>query len=211
VLSLWSKTNGFQPGTWTLDSSAYFSLQAPDEAAAVQWLQSAPPGIIAEAVPQDGGSYTGSARFATLSGQPNVLGWMGHESQWRGGHIEMGSRQDDLVRLYCGRDWEETRAILDQYHVRYVIVGLLERSTYTGNIAACETGLVENKFMRYLTRFSTRTGYNLRVYKMMNNRQPIPRITLEIGLYGAARCWRSCCASTTWGARRLRTAKLAGQ
>ena len=82
-LALWSKTGGFKPAQgFTLDGTAYLESQAPDDAAAARWLWTAPPGVVAEAV---GGSYSEYARVATLSGLPNVLGWPGHESQWRGG------------------------------------------------------------------------------------------------------------------------------
>jgi YYY domain-containing protein len=153
LFSLWNKTNGFQPAGWTLDSTAYLARQSPDEMSAVQWLQAAPPGVIAEAVPQGGGSYTESARMATLSGQPGVLGWVGHENQWRGdtGAVAIGSRQSDLERLFCGRDWEETQAILEQYQIRYIVIGNLERSIYQANNGSCPLGVMDEKFQRYLT------------------------------------------------------------
>jgi YYY domain-containing protein len=152
LLSLWNKTNGFQPAEWTLDSTAYFARGSPDEMAAVRWLQSAPPGVVAEAVPQGGGSYTEYARAATLSGLPGVLGWVGHENQWRGDNAPqaIGTRQADLERLFCGRDWEETRAILEQYQIRYVFVGNLERAAYPPGSPGCPSGLVEEKFQRHL-------------------------------------------------------------
>ncbi len=106
--------------------------------AAVEWLKSAPAGVIAEAV---GGSYSEFARIGTQSGQPTVLGWPGHESQWRGGVKEMGSRQSDLERLYRTNDWTEAQQILHQYNVRYVFIGSLERNVYRVN---------ENKFKRFL-------------------------------------------------------------
>lgn len=125
---------------WTLDGNAWFGAYYPDEQGAVAWLQRAPFGIIAEAV---GGSYTGAARMATYSGLPNVLGWPGHESQWRGGGEEMGSRMDDLARLYRTTNWPEAQAILKQYNIRYVVVGGLERSQYK---------VSETKFQEYLNR-----------------------------------------------------------
>lgn len=150
AFSLWNKTNGFQPSEWTLDSTAYIERESPEEMAAIRWLESAPPGVVAEAVPPEGGSYTHYGRVSKLSGKPAVLGWVGHESQWRGGGEAMGSRQSDLERLYCSRDWDETQAILDQYGVRYVFVSPLERSNYHANASSCPIGLVESKFIRYL-------------------------------------------------------------
>lgn len=134
---LLSKTNGFQPEKWTLDSAAY-AQNNPDEAAALIWLQNAPDGILLEAV---GGSYTGYARISTLSGYPTVLGWPGHEAQWRGGYEEMGSRQTDIETIYTATDWVTTQTLLEKYQVDYVFVGQLEGNTYLVN---------EGKFQRYL-------------------------------------------------------------
>ncbi len=151
-LSLWEKTGGFKPTRWTLDSADYLARSAPEETEAAHWLQNAPPGVLAEAVSPTGGSYTEYARFATLSGQPNVLGWVGHENQWRGeGSVaSVGSRQGDLARLYCTRDWDEAKTILERYNIRYVIIGDLERTTYKPDQASCPLGLVETKFTRNL-------------------------------------------------------------
>ncbi len=112
---------------WTLDGTLAFQINSPDDYAAVQYLKQAPYGVVAEAV---GGSYSAYARMATQSGLPNVLGWPFHEYQWRGGTQEIGSREPDLERLYTINDWDEARAILTQYRVRYVVLGDLEWSAY---------------------------------------------------------------------------------
>jgi YYY domain-containing protein len=109
---------------WTLDYFETFQRQNPDEAAAIRWLTSAPDGVVAEAV---GGSYSGYARVSTLSGQPTVLGWPGHESQWRGGYEEQGSRQGDIETLYATGDWTLAETIISRYDIRYIFVGNLER------------------------------------------------------------------------------------
>ncbi len=134
VLGVISKQNPATP--LSLDSAAYLH---PDEAAAIAWLKSAPEGVLLEAV---GGSYTGYARISTNSGLPALLGWPGHESQWRGGYDEMGTRQQDAERIYTSSDWELTRRLLAEYDVRYVIVGGLEKATYRVD---------ERKFQRYLS------------------------------------------------------------
>jgi YYY domain-containing protein len=140
VLSLWEKTTGFNPpGGLTLDGAGFMQRRSPDEWAAIEWLRSATPGVVVEAV---GGSYSEYARVATFSGQPNLLGWPGHESQWRGGGQEMGSRQSDIETIYRSNNWDEVHELLDRYNVRYVFVGLLEQSTYRVN---------EANFRRFLT------------------------------------------------------------
>ncbi len=135
IYPVYGVINKAQNGVLTLDSAAH--VQAAD-ALVVSWLKTAPDGVILEAV---GGSYTGYARISTNSGLPTVLGWPGHESQWRGGYEEMGSRQGDVEIIYTSNDWEETRTLLEKYNVRYVIVGGLERATYRVN---------EQKLLRYL-------------------------------------------------------------
>jgi len=109
---------------WTLDYFNIFQRQNPDEAAAIRWLQDAPDGVLAEAI---GGSYSGYGRVSTLTGLPTVLGWPGHESQWRGGHQEQGSRQGDIETLYATADWNAAMEIIARYNIRYVFVGNLER------------------------------------------------------------------------------------
>ncbi len=140
ALAVWTKTNGFRPnGGFTLDGAAYMERDSPDDMAGIRWLQSAPYGVIAEAV---GGSYTQYARAATFSGMPNVLGWPGHESQWRGGGQEIGSREGDIETIFKSARWNDVKALLDEYDVRYVFSGELERTKYNAN---------EALFKRYLT------------------------------------------------------------
>ena len=104
----------------------------------VEWLRQAPLGTLVEAV---GGSYTGYARVSTYSGQPALLGWPGHESQWRGGGEEMGSRSVDVDTLYTTGSWAEASGIIQRYNIRYIYVGNLEYRTYVVN---------EAKFARFL-------------------------------------------------------------
>lgn len=128
VLALWTKTSGFSPPQgFTLNGTAYLERQAPEDMAAIAWLRDAPSGVVAEAV---GGSYSSFARVATHSGQQNVLGWPGHQSQWRGGAKEIGSRQSDVEIIFRSNDWEEVETLIRKYDIRYIYVGPLERSTY---------------------------------------------------------------------------------
>ncbi len=139
LLSLIDKTHGFSPPQgWTLDGTVHSNYLGPEDVAALRWLGKAPLGILAEAV---GGSYTQYGRISAHSGLPSVLGWPGHESQWRGGAREMGSRQQDIDLLYSTRDWVQAARILREYDIRYVYLGPLERSTYA---------VSEGKFQRFL-------------------------------------------------------------
>jgi len=147
VMGLWSKTSGFSPDQWELDGTAHITRYNPDDAAAMQWLRDAPLSVVAESI---GGSYSVHARMSTHSGQPTVLGWVGHEHQWRGGFDEIGSREADIARLYCAVNWSDVQTVIDQYGIQYIIIGNLERSTYSPGSPNCPSGLNEGKFERYL-------------------------------------------------------------
>ena len=143
-LAFSTKTNHFASlKDLTLDSSAHLN-NSPDDAIAINWLKTAPLGIVVEAV---GGQYSEFARAATYSGQPNVLGWPGHEGQWRGGGVEMGSRETDIRTLYMTKSWDEAKSILDQYGIKYVYVGDLERNKYKDDQG---NSMDEDKFKQHL-------------------------------------------------------------
>jgi YYY domain-containing protein len=142
VFGLLDRTENFQLGNpdpfWTLDYSEQIRRFNPDEVAGFEWLRGAPDGVVAEAI---GGSYSGYGRVATYTGLPTVLGWPGHESQWRGGYEPQGTRQGDIEELYTSKSWELTQAILERYDIRYVYLGGLEYSSYA---------VSEEKFERFL-------------------------------------------------------------
>lgn len=138
LYGVWDRTSKFNPQVWSLDGAHYMARYQPDEMAAINWLQSAPYGTVVEAV---GGSYTGYARVSLLSGLPAVLGWPGHEGQWRGGGKEMGSRQTDIEQLYHARTWNQLSPLLQKYNIRYVYLGSLEQSTYRPDPAVFQQNL----------------------------------------------------------------------
>jgi YYY domain-containing protein len=128
-------------GVWTLDGGAFFRPVYPDDMAAAAWLRAAPPGIIVEATKADA-SYSDYAHISIYSGLPTVLGWPMHEAQWRGSYDPQGSRLNDIRQLYESSSWDEAKAILQQYNIRYVFIGTLERQTFR---------ISEQKFQQHLT------------------------------------------------------------
>jgi YYY domain-containing protein len=139
LLALRDVTNNFNPGKLSLDGNAYLSVYDPDAEAAIQFLIKAPSGTLAEA---DGMSYHPETdRMSTHSGDPTVLGWTGHELQWRGGDAEMLGRPEDLQTLYQSTTWEQADGVLIKYGIRYVIVGPIERQKYHLNERKFQTNL----------------------------------------------------------------------
>jgi len=114
----------------TLDGDVVYARYQPDEYEAMQWLVHQGDGVVAEAI---GGSYSGYARVSTRTGMPTVLGWPGHESQWRGGAKEIGSREPDIELLYKTSNWEEAEKIIQQYKITYIYIGAMEEQLYRVN------------------------------------------------------------------------------
>jgi len=128
ALSIANKTNDFNPTFgWTLDDFTRIQHTTPDEAAAIEWLKSAPDGVVAEAV---GGGYTSYGRISEYTGLPTVINWPDHESQWGRTSADLGTRQDDIKTLYSTPNWQAALAIINQYNIQYIYIGDLERSTY---------------------------------------------------------------------------------
>jgi YYY domain-containing protein len=118
-------------GAVTLDGWAYLETFEPEDAEAIVWLrQEAGQGSrIVEAV---GGSYTSYGRISAATGLPTILGWPGHERQWRGPGGPHEGREDDVRQIYEIADAEQARRLLEFYEVSYVIVGARERASYPG-------------------------------------------------------------------------------
>jgi uncharacterized membrane protein len=129
TLSVWTKTNGLDPVHGrTLNGALHPVYASAADREAIQWMNdNLEVGVVAEAV---GGSYSYFARASVHTGFPTVIGWPGHESQWRGGYQFHGTREEDVRTLFKSPDWEQTQQIMKTYNVQYVYVGELERMTY---------------------------------------------------------------------------------
>ena len=118
-------------GKVTLDGLAWLAERSPDEYAAIQWLRANADGqpVIAEAV---GGSYSESGRISEATGLPAVIGWTGHENQWRSDSAVFAGREQDVRELYETSDGSRAGQIVGEYDITFVVVGDRERSTYAG-------------------------------------------------------------------------------
>jgi YYY domain-containing protein len=128
---VYSKTGGFA-GPPTFDATAYLAASAPDEWNAVRWLQenTLPGDVVVEGKGRSYGADTN--RASTMTGRATLLGWDGHEAQWRGrayGEMAAG-RPAALEAIYRDGAAEELRALFAEYGVDYVYVGPAERAQY---------------------------------------------------------------------------------
>ncbi len=124
-----SKANLFA-GPPTLDGTAWLDPRS-SEGAAIAWLNqhTSDPVVILEA---PGDEYNAAHdRISGWTGLPTVLGWAGHEGQWRGSYDEINKRNPDIAAIYHGRNANEVRQLLEKYSVEYVYVGPYERAKYS--------------------------------------------------------------------------------
>ena len=126
------RTGLFSPGYKlsdnTLNGLAFVENSDRGEYDAILWLRDdAPWGRIVEAVGED---YSDSSRISASTGLPTILGWKGHELQWRGSSKPFSGREEDVEAVYRSSDSSEVKAILERYDVRYVYLGSRERGTY---------------------------------------------------------------------------------
>lgn len=126
-----SRANSFDR-TPTLDGIAYLAQSQPDDYAAINWLNEQVDGapVILEAPGTGGSSYVYEGRVSALTGLPTLLGWAGHEGQWRGSYEIQSRREPDIQTIYNTLDPQVARSLLEQYGVSYVYIGPLERSEY---------------------------------------------------------------------------------
>jgi len=105
-----------------------------DERSAIAWLDGRVQGqdlVIAEAAGNDYFTKDTFGRISMATGAPTILGWKGHEDQWRSGNCTAcAGRFEDVNSLYTTTDSAVMQQILQKYGVTYVYVGDVERRTY---------------------------------------------------------------------------------
>ena len=125
-------------GSWadnTLSGLDYLRRSEPDEYDAIMWLNTqAEPGRIVEAV---GDGYSNYGRVSAATGRATVLGWEGHQQQWRGDDQKnlLAGRRHDVASIYQDEDGLEVLRLLRLYDVRWLVVGPREREAYGADVA----------------------------------------------------------------------------
>lgn len=129
VMGVVTQTHGFS-GEPTLNGLRYMATYHPEEYDAIQWarnnVKDLP--VILEA---KGADYSDYGRVSANTGFPTVIGWEGHEDQWRQDWRAMdGARMSDVDTIYQTADPNQARALLSKYGVGYIWVGRLEKEKY---------------------------------------------------------------------------------
>jgi YYY domain-containing protein len=132
-------------GSSTLDGTAYLAETQPDDVAAIAWLNENIDGapVLLEAPGDRYRAYVYEGRVSAQTGLPTLLGWAGHEHQWRGNYDEPARREPDIETLYTSVALGEVLALMDRYDISYVYVGPLERARYPAAGLAKFAGLMD--------------------------------------------------------------------
>lgn len=109
--------------------------------------------VLEAADPGSAYNITGKwGRVGMLTGVPILLGWQNHEGQWRGPTYNqvVGTRPQDIDRMYSDLRWDVVAPLLGQYEVDYVFFGETERNKYGAQ--------AEEKFAENLSMVCERGG-----------------------------------------------------
>jgi uncharacterized membrane protein len=123
---------GQEPG---LDALAYLERRDPALAEALDWAgRHLDPRrhVLLQAV---GDSYGPGSVLAAGSGVPTLLGWPGHERQWRGGDAPFGVRSAAVARIYREGATGEVVRLAGEIGVTHVFVGREERAQFGRDVA----------------------------------------------------------------------------
>jgi YYY domain-containing protein len=154
VFAIPSRANDFI-GPANLDGASEVAQANPDDWAAIQWLDANaqsgfPVGSVPVILEAPGDSYHYEGRISTFTGYPTVLGWAGHEGQWRGNYDEQAKREPDIATIYTTSDGQTALDLLHKWDVDYVILGMPEQNYIRGLCSqparACNATLALRKF-----------------------------------------------------------------
>jgi YYY domain-containing protein len=128
VAAAYTRAQGYR-GEATLDGVAFLRRESPSEYSAFEWLQArGGQGVIVEAPGEE--YVAATSRMSAWTGMPTIIGWPGHEVQWRGNDQEVTWRIADVDRIYTLPDRQQVLALMRQYGATYLYVGPFERQRY---------------------------------------------------------------------------------
>ncbi len=122
----------------SLDGLSYLQTDPanPGDYTAIRWLNTNVQGdpVIIESV---GNDYSNWGRISVFTGLPTLMGWVGHEYQWRANWInrptsyaEFQRRGADVDTIYTNPRSDAVLSVMNYYHAQYLYVGPLEYMKY---------------------------------------------------------------------------------
>jgi YYY domain-containing protein len=127
----WTRTN-------SLDGLTYLQTDPanPGDYAAIRWLNANVQGdpVIVEGIGDD---YTNVSRISAFTGLPTIMGWIGHEYQWRVKWLDnqqhaadFNRRGSDIEQIYTNPSNTQVLQLMKHYNAQYLYVGALEMAKY---------------------------------------------------------------------------------
>jgi YYY domain-containing protein len=128
VFATIGKSGGFR-GEPTLDGEAWVKKQHPQEYMAIMWFRNLSGQPVVLQAP--GELYQWNTYITAFTGLPTVIGWGGHELNWRLNSKEINTRWSDANTMYTSLSLEDVSALLKKYNVSYVYFGETEVKRYS--------------------------------------------------------------------------------
>ncbi len=139
IVGSYQRTNHFIQRANSLDGLNYLQSYDPGDYAAIRWLNSHVQGspVIVEAFNLQGGDYSDYGRISAFTGLPTLMGWAGHEYQWRVNWLnnpynaaDFYRRGADINAIYTNTNPTMVLSLMNRYNAHYLYVGSLEKTTY---------------------------------------------------------------------------------
>jgi len=129
VFATIGKSGAFR-GEPTLNGESYVKNEHPKEYMAVMWFRNISGQPVVLQAP--GELYQWNTHITAFTGLPTVMGWAGHELDWRFPFTgEINSRWSDGYTMYTTLDPEVVDALLQKYNVSYIYFGEAEAKRYS--------------------------------------------------------------------------------
>lgn len=128
VFATIGKSGSFK-GVPGLDGASYAAREHPRDYEGIVWFRNITGQPVVLQAP--GELYTWNTAITTFTGLPTVIGWAGHELNWRfPKKSEIDMRWSDVERIYTTGDIREGEELLMKYNVSYVYFGEAEAKRF---------------------------------------------------------------------------------
>ncbi len=122
------KSGGFG-GEQTLNGESYIKKEHPQDYMAILWFRNISGQPVVLQAP--GELYQWNSGITAFTGLPTVIGWGGHEINWRTDPSEINRRWNDVGRIYSSTDINEVKTLLKKYNISYIYFGEAEAKKYS--------------------------------------------------------------------------------
>ncbi len=146
VFATIGRSDGFRHDP-TLDGEAYIKKEHPQEYPAILWFRNITGQPVVLQAP--GVLYQWNTEITTFTGLPTVIGWAGHELNWRYPlRTQIDTRWSDVNTMYTSTDIDTVDVLLKKYNVSYVFLGDAEMKRYgkPGSLYSSHPDMFEKVF-----------------------------------------------------------------